>query len=78
MQTDIPLKLLAEYFPADLLGLLGDPDAQVIAVESLELPSGAACLDSLFRLRSPRGTPYLRLLEWQGYRDPGVLWRALG
>jgi hypothetical protein len=78
MQTDIPLRTLTRIRPADLLPLLGSPDATVLGVESLELPSVATALDTLLRLRSAHGTIYLHLVEWQGYRDPLLLWRVLG
>lgn len=78
MQTDIPLRTLTRARPADLLPLLGAPDARVLGVESLELPMVTTALDTLLRLRSARGTIYLHLVEWQGYRDPRFLWRVLG
>lgn len=78
MQTDIPLKRLTLLRPADLLPLLGSPDAQVLAVETLELPASATRLDNVLRLRSPQGQEYLHLVEWQGYHDPTVLWRVAG
>ncbi|HWE62216.1 MAG TPA: hypothetical protein VHB98_10945 [Chloroflexota bacterium] len=78
MQTDVPLKVLTALCAADLLPLLGSPDATVLSVETLELPASATSLDSLLHLRSPQGTEYLNLLEWQGYKDPRFLWRALG
>ena len=77
MKTDIPLKTLARTCPADLLALLGSPDATVIAVESLDLPMVETSLDTLLHLRSPRGTLYLHLVEWQGYRDLGFLARVM-
>src|SRR5258708_5752041 len=78
MRTDIPLRTLTRTRPADLLSLLGTPHATVLGVESLELPSVSTALDTLLRLRSARGTDYLHLVEWQGYRDPLLLWRVLG
>ncbi|HVA90453.1 MAG TPA: hypothetical protein VNL71_11495 [Chloroflexota bacterium] len=78
MRTDIPLKTLTALRPADLLPLLGADDAIVLGVETLELPSGAAFLDNLLRLREPQGTVYLHLVEWQGYKDPFSLWRVMG
>jgi predicted transposase YdaD len=78
MQTDLPLKRLTQLCPGDLLPLLGTPDAEVLAVESLELPTSKSSLDTLLRLRSPDGTEYLHLIERQGYRDPTFLWRTLG
>ena len=78
VQTDLPLKRLTQLCPADLLPLLGTPDAEVLAVESLELPASKTSLDTLLRLRQPDGTEYLHLIEWQGYRDPTFLWRTLG
>jgi hypothetical protein len=78
MKTDIPLKRLTMLRAADLLPLLGTPDAQVLAVESLELPASATRLDNVLRLWSPRGQEYLHVVEWQGYNDPAVLWRFTG
>lgn len=78
MQTDLPLKRLTQLCPGDLLPLLGTPEAEVMAVESLELPASKSSLDTLLRLRQPDGTEYLHLIEWQGYRDPQFLWRTLG
>jgi hypothetical protein len=78
VQTDIPLKTLTELCADDLLSLLGAEGATVLGVEALELPASATRLDTLLHLRSPRGTEYLHLLEWQGYKDPKFLWRALG
>ncbi|MGH2345346.1 MAG: hypothetical protein ACRDG4_08980, partial [Chloroflexota bacterium] len=75
VQTDIPLKELTVACAPDLLPLLGSEDATILGVESLELPAMATRLDTLLRLISPRGTPYLHLVEWQGYRDPGLLKR---
>lgn len=31
----------------------------------------------MLHLRSPLGTEYLHLVEWQGYRDPRFLQRVL-
>ncbi len=78
MQTDIPLKALTKACAPDLLPLLGAPDAQVVAVETLELPAAASALDTVLRLRNPTGIEYLHLVEWQGYRDPNFLFRVLG
>jgi len=77
METDIPLKALTVACARDLLSLFGSPGAEVIGVESLELPATPARVDSLLRLRSAGGTEYLHLVEWQGYRDPSFLRRAL-
>jgi predicted transposase YdaD len=78
MQTDIPLKRLTLLRPADLLPLLGITAAQVLAVESLELPASATRLDNVLRLRSAHGQEYLHVVEWQGYHDPSMLWRFVG
>jgi hypothetical protein len=78
MQTDIPLKRLTALRAADLLPLIGAPDATLVAVETLELPASARRLDSALHLRSPRGQEYLHVIEWQGYHDPAVLWRLAG
>jgi len=39
MRTDIPLKRLTRLRPADIVALIGDPLAQVLGVEALELPA---------------------------------------
>jgi len=78
MQTDIPLKRLMALRGADLLPLLGLPAATLVRVESRELPASATRLDTVLRIRSPQGQEYLHLVEWQGYRDPTVLWRLAG
>ena len=77
METDIPLKVLAETRAADLLPLLGVAGAHVLRVRSIELPATAKRLDTLLSLRSPAGQRYRLLVEWQGYRDPLLLWRVL-
>ncbi|RRR65523.1 MAG: hypothetical protein EI684_22885 [Candidatus Viridilinea halotolerans] len=78
MQTDIPLKRLTALCAHDLLPLLSNGEAHVIAVETLELPASATRLDNVLRLRSSGGQEYLHVIEWQGYTDPAVLWRLLG
>jgi len=77
-QTDIPLKRLTALRAADLLPLLGAPNASLVAVETLELPASGRRLDSALRLRSPSGQEYLHVIEWQGYHDSAVLWRLTG
>jgi hypothetical protein len=69
MKTDIPLRTLTKDRPSDLRGLLGTPDATVVDVLSAELPMVSTAVDNLVRMRSPAGTLYLHLVEWQGYRD---------
>lgn len=78
MKTDIPLKRLTHLRPADLLLLLGTPEAEVLSVDTLQLPSSATSLDTVLRLRQPDGTEYLHVIEWQGYYDLLFLWRVLG
>jgi hypothetical protein len=75
MRTDIPLKRLAALCGADILTLVGMPPAVVRRVDALELPSSAERLDTVLTVESAGGTEYLLVIEWQGYRDPGVLWR---
>jgi len=77
METDIPLKDLTLACASDLLALLGSPGATLIDAYSLELPASASRLDTVLHLRSPLGTEYLHLVEWQGYRDPRFLQRVL-
>jgi hypothetical protein len=78
MHTDIPLKRLTLLRAADLLPLFGLPYAELLGVDSLELPSTATRLDNILRVRSPGGQTYLHVVEWQGYHDLGVLWRYAG
>lgn len=78
MKTDIPLKRLTRLCPTDLLPLLGSPPAQVIGVETLELPASKTSLDTVLHLRDATNQDYLHLIEWQGYADPVLLWRTLG
>jgi hypothetical protein len=75
MQTDIPLKRLTLLRAADLLPIFGLSQGELIAVETLELPASATRLDNVLRVRSPAGQEYLHSSEWQGYRDPALLWR---
>ncbi len=75
VKTDIPLKRLTALCGADLLPLLGAPDATLIEVVSQELPATARRLDTVLRIRSPQGQVYLQVIEWQAYPDPAVLWR---
>lgn len=77
MKTDIPLKRVTRLQPADLLSLLHTTDAEVLGVETLELPSSRTSLDTVLRLRQADGTEYLHLIEWPGSPDPVVLWRTL-
>lgn len=78
MKTDVPLKRLTRLRPMDLLPLLGASAAEVIGVETLELPAAKSSLDTVLRLRDPEGQEYLHLVEWQGYTDRFLLWRTLG
>jgi hypothetical protein len=75
MRTDIPLKRLTALRGADLLSLFGMPHATLQRVDTLELPASADRLDTVLTLQSPAGQDYLLVVEWQGYRDPTVLWR---
>ena len=77
METDIPLKILARVSAADLLPLLGAAGSTLLGVESLELSASVRRIDTLLRLISPGGQRYRHLVEWQGYRDPLLLWRSL-
>ncbi|MCU0490422.1 MAG: hypothetical protein MUD01_02345 [Chloroflexaceae bacterium] len=78
MKTDLPLKRITQLRPQDILAMLGLPDAEVIAVEMLEMPTSKTSLDTLLRVRLPDGTEYLHLIEWQGWHDEQFLWRVLG
>jgi hypothetical protein len=75
MRTDIPLKRLTALCGADLLPLFGVPHAALRRVDTLELPASADRLDTVLTIQSPGGQEYLLVVEWQGYRDPTVLWR---
>ena len=77
METDIPLKILARVSAADLLPLLGAGGSTLLGVESLELSADVRRIYTLLRLISPGGQRYQHLVEWQGYRDPLLLWRSL-
>jgi hypothetical protein len=77
MHTDLPLKRLTALRGADLLALFGLPDATLVRVETPELPFGARRLDNVLHVRTPDGQEYLLIIEWQGYRDPFVLWRVV-
>lgn len=78
MRTDIPLKRLTALRGADLLPLFGMPHATLYRVDTLELPASADRLDTVLSIQSPGGQDYLLVVEWQGYRDPTVLWRLAG
>lgn len=78
METDIPLKRLTQLRAADLLPLLGTPEATVVRVETLELPASAQRLDTILHLRDPQNREYWHLVEYQGYRDADLLWRTMG
>jgi hypothetical protein len=75
MKTDIPLKRLTALRGADILPLLELPVASVERVDTLELPARARRLDTVLSVESLGGTRYRLVIEWQGYSDPGVLWR---
>ncbi len=66
-----------EACAADLLSLLGVPQAEVLEVLSLEMPATSRRLDNLLLLRNQAGREWLHLVEWQGYPDPRFLWRVL-
>ena len=75
MKTDIPLKVLTMQHGKDLLPLFGMPDAELLRVETLELPATRTRLDNVLHIRSPKGQEYLLVVEWQGYADKAILWR---
>ncbi len=75
MQTDLPLKMLAELRGEDLLPLLGIPADKVVRVETLELTFLQRRLDNVLYIRSPGGQVYAHIIEWLGYKDTEVLWR---
>jgi hypothetical protein len=77
MKTDIPLKRLTQLCPQDLLPLIGESEAMVLQVETLELPASKTSLDNVLRLQRPGGKPYLHMIEWQGWSDSVLLWRVL-
>lgn len=77
MKTDLPLKRVTHLCATDLLPLLREEHASILAVESLELPASKGSLDTVLHLRGVDGQPYLHLVEWQGWRDPLILWRIL-
>lgn len=75
MQTDASLKHLTILRAADLLPLFGLPYAELLAVETIQLPATTTGLDNVLRVRSPGGQEYILVIEWQGYRDIAMLWR---
>jgi hypothetical protein len=77
METDIPLRALTEACAADLLPLLGVPQAEVLEVLSLDMPATSRRLDNRLLLRNQEGRAWLHLVEWQGYPDRQFLWRVL-
>lgn len=78
MKTDIPLKRLTALCATDLLTLIGSTATEVVSVETLEIPSSRTSLDTVLWLRGADGQPYMHLIEWQGWRDPLILWRTMG
>lgn len=78
MKTDVSLKRLTRLCAGDMLTLVGSADAEVLGVETLELPSSRTSLDTVLQVRGADGRPYLHLIEWQGWQDPLILWRTLG
>lgn len=77
MKTDLPLKRLTRLRPQDILVLIGQPAAEVVGVETLELPANKRSLDTVLHVRDNDKREYLYLIEWQGWRDEVFLWRVL-
>ena len=75
MKTDMPLKVLMMQHGEDLLPLFGLPYAELIQVETIELPTTQTRLDNVLHIRTPKGQEYLLVVEWQGYPDKSILWR---
>jgi hypothetical protein len=73
VKTDIPLKVLTMQHGADLLPLFGMPSAELVRVETIELPATRTRLDNVLHIRSPNGQEYLLVVEWQGYTDKAIL-----
>jgi predicted transposase YdaD len=69
MKTDIPCKVLARLRPADLLALIGDPDAEVLSTESIELQDIKRPVDFVYKLQWGHEV-YYRHVEFQAERDP--------
>jgi hypothetical protein len=59
MKTNVPLKRIVQLRPADLLLLLGAGNAEVVGVETLELPASTTSIDTVLRLRQNDGQEYL-------------------
>lgn len=78
MKTDLPLKRVTHLCAADLLPLIGEQQAQVLGVKTLELPASTTRLDTVLRLQRPPHPPYLHVMEWQGWPNPLILWRTMG
>jgi predicted transposase YdaD len=68
MKTDAQCNVLARLRPEDLLVLVGDPGAQVLSTNSVELREIKRTVDVVLKLKRGR-TIYYRHLEFQARRD---------
>jgi hypothetical protein len=59
VKTDIPLKVLTMQHGADLLPLFGMPSAELVRVETIELPATRTRLDNVLHITNTA-------ISWKG------------
>jgi predicted transposase YdaD len=75
MKTDAHCKLLARLCPDDMLVLIGDPGAQVLSADIVELSDIQRTVDFAYQLQ--RGDQvYYHHVEFQGESDPMLIPRC--
>jgi predicted transposase YdaD len=75
MKTDAHCKLLARLCPDDMLVLIGDPGAQVLSADIVELRDIQRTVDFAYQLQ--RGDQvYFHHVEFQGEPDPTLIPRC--
>lgn len=75
MKTDVPLKVLFRLRPQDLLALMGDAGAEILAADILEIQEVRRSVDFVLKLRHGEES-YLRHLEFQAEPDRDMLERC--
>jgi predicted transposase YdaD len=75
LKTDAPLKALFREYARDLLGLLGDAGASLVAVENVEIQQIERRVDSLLKLER-QGEIYYRHVEFQAEDAPDMARRC--